>query len=351
MPTTTDEFAEVLRAMKTGDPNGNGQADESPMMYFNETVGGPRYMVRFFMNSFLYWDTQDHMVVTDGILTPAYFQPEFKAGLEWMNMLSREDLIDSSTFTQDQNTLIAILNAEDPVVGVVPHPWIDSAWIDVSTPRRHGYVAMPPLKGPGGVAFTNELVPTFSNGFQITSACPYPAVAYRLGDYMLDHDVCMTNRYGFEDRDWQYVEPGKTALNGGTAKWELINDCWQYATTDVFWYRVGAYFQPMGIFDSLVWDGDPFSYNYVLTESSVVLDGMQPKEYMPRAKAWLPNEFDVYVDLRPNIDTYLWENISKFIIGDRSLDEFDSFVSEMQGIGVGRFTDALQSCYTRMVNN
>ncbi len=31
MPTTTDEFYEVLKAFKTKDPNGNGKADEIPL--------------------------------------------------------------------------------------------------------------------------------------------------------------------------------------------------------------------------------------------------------------------------------------------------------------------------------
>jgi putative aldouronate transport system substrate-binding protein len=346
IPTTTDEYADMLRAVKTGDPNGNGKADEIPLMYFNEI----RYMVRFFMNSFLYWDRLDHMSVNNGVLSPAYFDPAFKAGLEWLNMLCGEGLLDPATFSQDQNTLIALLNAEEVQIGHITHAWVDAGYMDVDSDRRHDYVFMGPLKGPEGVCFTNEIFPGTTMTFQITSKCKYPAVAYRLGDFMLDPYNSLLNRYGVEGRDWAYVDAaaGKTGLNREPAKWELLNDVWQYTTTDVYWRRVGPHFHPLGTFESLVWNGDPFAYNHVLFESALKLQGLQPAEYVPQQKAMTADELSVYLDLRTSIDTYLWENISKFIIGDRGFNEWDAFIDEFGRLGVDKFVSVIQSCYTRM---
>ena len=39
MPTTLDEFTEVLKAFKTKDPNGNGQADEIPLSWQGAVMG------------------------------------------------------------------------------------------------------------------------------------------------------------------------------------------------------------------------------------------------------------------------------------------------------------------------
>ena len=36
-PTTIPELTEVFRAFKTGDPNGNGKADEIPFSFFNSS--------------------------------------------------------------------------------------------------------------------------------------------------------------------------------------------------------------------------------------------------------------------------------------------------------------------------
>ncbi|HML46351.1 MAG TPA: hypothetical protein PKE04_06330 [Clostridia bacterium] len=345
-PTTTDEFVAMLRAMKDGDPNGNGIADEIPLMYYNEV----RYMVRFLMNSFIYWDTTDHMVVRDGVVSPAYFEPEFKQGIEWLNMLVKEGLLDPASFTQDTNTFKAVMNMDEAVIGFIPHAWIDANYMDVTSERRHNYVFQGPLTGPSGVCFSNERAPVPSMAFQITYVCECPAVAYRLGDFMLDPYVSMLNRYGFEGRDWQYVsaDSGKLGLNGEAAKWELVNDVWQYNTTDVYWRRTGPHFHPLGTFETLVWDGDPFSYNHILVESSYKLVGLQPEEYVPASLAMNADELEVYLDLRPNIDTYLWENIAKFIIGDRGIAEWDAFIAEFEKMGITRFVESIQSCYTRM---
>lgn len=39
VPTTTEEFAEVLRLFKENDPNGNGEADEIPMTFIFSELG------------------------------------------------------------------------------------------------------------------------------------------------------------------------------------------------------------------------------------------------------------------------------------------------------------------------
>ena len=50
---------------------------------------------------------------------------------------------------------------------------------------------------------------------------------------------------------------------------------------------------------------------------------------------------DVYGDL----ETYVYENVTKFIIGTRSLDEFDKFVEECYAFGL---EDALAIAQARL---
>lgn len=48
-PSNVEELTEVLRAFKTGDPNGNGQADEIPLeMGLDIGFNGIRYMLPLF---------------------------------------------------------------------------------------------------------------------------------------------------------------------------------------------------------------------------------------------------------------------------------------------------------------
>ena len=52
MPTTTEEFYEVLKAFKTQDPNGNGKADEIPLIGSKD--GWNQRPQDFLMNAFVY---------------------------------------------------------------------------------------------------------------------------------------------------------------------------------------------------------------------------------------------------------------------------------------------------------
>src|SRR5699024_315051 len=88
MPTTTDEFYEVLKAFKEDDPNGNGKADEIPLAGANS--GAYVKIDQFLMNSFIYnnyFNNAQHLYVDHGNIEAAFNKPEWKDGLEYLNML------------------------------------------------------------------------------------------------------------------------------------------------------------------------------------------------------------------------------------------------------------------------
>ena len=63
---TSEEYAEVLRAFKDGDPNGNGEADEIPLTG-SGIVGGAWHGSpdHYFMNSFIYHPGNDLRLIQD----------------------------------------------------------------------------------------------------------------------------------------------------------------------------------------------------------------------------------------------------------------------------------------------
>lgn len=50
-------------------------------------------------------------------------------------------------------------------------------------------------------------------------------------------------------------------------------------------------------------------------------------------------------DLKTVLDTYMKAEIAKFIIGERSLDEYDAFISELEGIGLREYEGYFQQAY------
>ena len=104
----------------------------------------------------------------------------------------------------------------------------------------------------------------------------------------------------------------------------------------------------------MLWDGDPLEYNYWQIQYGLkYMKGLQPREMMPRQLVLNAQEADVYGQLRPTIQSYIFENTARFIVGDRPLNdsEWNAYVAEFSRMQLNRLVDVLQSAYTRMSRN
>jgi putative aldouronate transport system substrate-binding protein len=102
MPTTTQEFEEVLKAFKTRDPNGNGKADEIPLS--GCIPSWHTYLDGYLTCAFIYTDgdeTTARLYVTDdGKVETVVNKPEFKEAMAYINSLYAQGLIDPAAYTQ-----------------------------------------------------------------------------------------------------------------------------------------------------------------------------------------------------------------------------------------------------------
>lgn len=344
-PTTTDEYYEMLKAFKTKDPNGNGKADEAPYLGQNNDL-----MPSFFINSFIYDDNNDRFIVEKGKVDVTYKRPEFKEALMWLNRLVEEGLLDTLTFTQDQNALKSIMNQEDVIVGSFAQSTKTGVLdrnIPFSNQRSKEYYPIMPLKGPKGVQLTYP-TPTIPQPlFFLTSECANPGAAFRVGDYMLAPEQTMISRWGFEGTNWVDPKPGVLGYDGKQAFFEKINDVWGMKTHNVHWQYTNPGFHPRNIIDGTVTPDDPLDYMYVQWKSAVAMSEFVPEEFVPRKLTMTMEEMDRWATLQPSIRTYLDENIAKFIIGDRSFDEWDAFLAEFDKMNLDEFISLVQTAYDR----
>lgn len=149
MPTTTDELEKVLIAFKNMKPD--GKTDVIPMSF---RVNGGGEDCSMLIGAFGLGDNYDHYVVTeDGKVVYTLAQDGYKTGIQWLNKLQKQGLIDKEAFTQDYNTYAA--KGKNNRYGLY-FTW-DRANI---SGNNEDYVALPPLKGPDGtvnVARTNGI--------------------------------------------------------------------------------------------------------------------------------------------------------------------------------------------------
>ena len=98
IPTTTDEFYDMLVAFKEGDPNANGKADEIPLgaIWKDEISGGH--------NMFGPWDTSSvyggvTLVRDDRTIIAPALEPGYVDAVKYFHRLYSEGLLDKETFT------------------------------------------------------------------------------------------------------------------------------------------------------------------------------------------------------------------------------------------------------------
>lgn len=139
MPTTTDELEKVLIAFKDKKPQ--GKQDVIPMSFMINHGGEDPAML---LGAFGLGDNYDHYMVTeDKKVVYTTNQEGYKNGIQWLNDLQKQGLIDKEAFTQDWNTYVA--KGKNMRYGLY-FTW-DRANISGNS---EDYVPLPPLKGPDG---------------------------------------------------------------------------------------------------------------------------------------------------------------------------------------------------------
>lgn len=103
MPTTTEELYDVLCAFRDMDANGNGDATDEIPFGFADKYGTAHIhqTVNFFgIANAKDGDTGHYKMVKDGVVTPTADTDEWRAWLEYMNLLYSEGLLDAEGFSQ-----------------------------------------------------------------------------------------------------------------------------------------------------------------------------------------------------------------------------------------------------------
>ncbi len=156
MPTTQEEYVNVLRAFKNDDPNGNGVQDEIP-------TGGraeARWMEHLFgMYGVAMWEGYPQWDIYDGELTYSAVTPNMRAALEWMASLYAEGLMDPETVLNDKAAWDGKINSN--LVGSWSHipqeAYTYAETMEQSTGVKPDIATLPAISAPGYEGFYTAL--------------------------------------------------------------------------------------------------------------------------------------------------------------------------------------------------
>ena len=198
VPSTTEELEKTLVAFK--DSNLGGSKGTIPMSF---RINGGNEDLGFIMGAFGYGDNPDHIMVdNDGKVVFSATDDGYKNGIEWLNGLHKQGLIDPESYTQDYATYTA--KGKNGRYGLF-FAW-DAASI-VGNPDD--YIPLPALAGPDGTKNAVRQSGSDVGGFQagrcvITSGCKNLELAAKWIDLMYEPTQSVQNNWG------TYGEKGKS---------------------------------------------------------------------------------------------------------------------------------------------
>jgi len=346
-PTTTDEFYQMLKAFKETDCNGNGKADEIPLIGW---VGSGVPMVSgYLMCAFVYNDSGDRLIIDKaGKISVAYNLPEWKEGLAYLRKLYVDKLMDPGSLTTSEADLRKIgENAEAQVIGACPG-FYPGNFQSMAGERQKDYDVIMPLKGPNGVQLTawNPWSGATTGEFAITKACKCPEVAMRWIDWFFTTEGGLRSRIGIEGKQWRWAKPEEKSVTGEKATW----------------IQVAPINEPQNMF----WGQSPIPQHFIWAEQAscepilsgancalnwrIAITSKQYEAYKPEAVVpplWVAKA-DVarYSQLRTEINQYVNQSIARFIAGELNLvGDWDTYLKQLDRIGLADYLDLVQKTY------
>lgn len=344
MPTNVDEFYNVLKAFKTMDPNGNGAADEIPLL---GQPGGTYDMNGYIINAFTYFDAQNSFNVTDGKLKASYISDEYRQAIIYMNKLYSEGLLSDLCYSiSGTNEFVNLItpNNGTSLVGVwCGHP---SLYADITSPVLNEYTALPSLgdaTGQGGNTVVRNNAIYWSSA--ITKDCENVELAMKFLDFFYADETTTRMRFGEKGVDWE--EGTGKDVYGNDASIKVLNDnaffkgsqTWGINSCAVFTYQNYS-----AIASSETGDGALMKGTWEIMDSAKL-----PKEKSENIR-YTSEEYEEKTTYQNQIDSFVYEQRNLFVTGDKNPNSdaaWNEYLNTISELGLEKWTVLAQKAYDR----
>lgn len=351
VPTTTDEYYEVLKAFKEQDPNGNGIADEVPLSGATGTWAADPYL--FVLNAFDFYE-EGLIRLKDGEFSGCANTDGFREGLRFLNKLYAEGLLDPASLTQDGTQLQQLAQNDGNILGAYSAGHIG---MGINTGVKEifdDWTYILPLKGPDGYQGipVNDKQTVNGGPFAITDKCQNPAAAFRMADMWFgDYESYQMQNWS-KGRQWVDADPGAKGVTGYDAIYKNVtkdpNDP-NYGINTDNWAATTALGSMKEAKLYLQFEGDPKDQeNY---EGYLIQVTEEYMKYRTDYEQIMPAWFDADTSAELNnlftpINDYVKASIVDFISGVKSVDsDWDSYLSGLEQLGYSDYIAKYQEAY------
>ncbi len=348
VPTTIDEFYNVIAEFRAQDVNGSGVEDEVVYMTYNN-----------FDNSVAQWFGLVNFTAQpdqNGVVTSPWYQDNVKAYFEFMQKLYKDEMLALCDWSQPHTNVI---NNNAACIGT---DWATQTWHEPTVIVPEGaepawYIPflVEAVEGEDPMFLGGNPFNSSNRGYAVTGSCDKLEAVAALLDYNLTSDYGVLTESGIEGLSFTREENGvrtkiidstlKNVDQVGTALW----------TNDSIMPRIslivdqpglendtGAtkYGTEIGVKNFLTAKEDYMAACYENVENRIFHDQTILAEATAEEAARI-NEISL------DLDTYTSELILALVRGEKSLDDWDSYIEKMQELGLDELISITQARYDR----
>ena len=342
VPTTSEEFYEVLKAFKNDDPNGNNMKDEiglylKPDHLQYVTFGMFGIGNRGSANGYIDYDEQTksarYFATTDG----------FRNWVEWVTKLYKEGLLNKEYFDFTESNLGNYVNND--VCGVFAYT--NLCMLGQETQQKFTYLngAMTGPEGDKDYFGVNSIGTTGS--YIITSSCEYPEVALRWADYFFCDEGSLFFYYGDEGVTYDKLDNGTYQFND-----TVLADFYSGKNS---YDGCAVYVSLFGYGNTPTMTKVPF--NSADDNKGIALDAANAL-IADCAIAWpaftfTKQEQRIIEDSKADIDKYVAGMRDAWIMGTQELtdDSWNQFVDTVNRMGIQDVLEVYEAALQRARNN
>ena len=293
------------------------------------------------------YQTSYPFYVVDGKVHFSIVEDGFRDYIATLNGWFEDGLVDKDFFTQAAITTSSEA-VEAHVVGGHTGIWLGGVEDSVAYPsaaEEYGIeiAALPdPVLHEGDVNHVGQNTSrVLGNCVSINAEGSNVIAAVQWMDYQYSEEGSELNNWGLEGVGFEYDENGRKVSTDAVTNG--VGDMLAVVVNAL--YRGG--FQP----SVKTLEATQAGYGEGQIEMMRVWAGSADGAYLyPKGASLTSEETEVFSGIIFDINTYVQENVPKFIAGEKPMEEFDAFVQTVEGMGVEEIVQIKQDSYDRYMD-
>ena len=337
MPITYDDYHNVLKAFQDA-------GHEGAMALRWDGVNSGNYLAAGFGAAGFYDETEVAVpfLNKDGTVVFGPMEDGYREYLQTMADWYQEGLIYKDFFSLDAQTYPTNLANGTFGISVIDRGQFTSTQLMLESidPNADLVGLKDARQDPDEVLHIQYVDQTVSDGYSISTSCQEVEIAAKYLDYLYTEEGSILAGYGVEGEGLEYDAEG----NPHFSDLVLHNDDYPCTPAMVLYATYGC----PGVFD-----GSRYMDAYdERTASAIALWGEDDQDWLYPIKASLTvEESDEYAAILSEVRTYVQEMTLKFITGAEPMENWDSFVTALEDMGIEDAVEIKQTALDRYMTH